>query len=246
MQYPRTFVSLWGPPKSGKTHLGMTWPKPMMAIEIGETGVEDLLHKFPDVDYRPLIIPVLRPQIEDHARLLDRFEALEQEAIKNPDLRTILIDSASHLWTSTYTVMTEEAHRQSERQKRNQADFNLANTYFEQIIQVLRQHRQLNIVLVNRHKEKYARLPDENGRMVLQTTGEIEARDYKGMENLAQIIIKTGMGTRVDPRTQRSIIVPRHTVETCRFDKSVEGTEMMNMTYDTLMERIFGGNDAAA
>ena len=167
-QYPRTFTSIWGMPKSGKSHLGLTWPKPMMAVEVGETGIEDLLHKFDGVDYRPIISNSLRMGISDHKVILDEFEQCLDAAVRDAALRTLLIDSTSKLWDSIGVVLTDEAFKEMQRAKKNQADWTYANNYFEQIVQRARKHRGLNLVFIHRHREKYAKMMNENGRESMQ------------------------------------------------------------------------------
>ena len=244
-QYPRTFTSIWGMPKSGKSHLGMTWPKPMMAVEVGETGIEDLLHKFDGVDYRPIISSSLRMGLADHRTILAEFEKCLDTAIKDTVLRTLLIDSTSKLWESIGLVLTDEAFQEQQRTKRNQADWSLANNYFEQIVQKARRNRTLNIVFIHRHREKYSKMMGENGRESLQATGEYEARDYKGLENLAPLVIRTGTGNRINQRTQKPEQHFLHTIELCRYAPHLQGSQVWDMDYTKLMERVWNTSDSA-
>lgn len=210
-------------------------------MEIGETGIEDLLWKFRDEDIRyvPLAITALAPSIADHRDLLKRFEAELDKAV-NSDAATIVIDSASRLWRSIRIVRTEDAHLDSQRRSKNQADYELANDYFEQLVQRVRTARHLNLVLVHRHREKYRVLPDGSGRDTLQPTGEMEARDYSGIENLVQVIVRCDLGKKFDPKTKTDITIPMHVIETCRFDLSLNGVVVPNMDYGVLVEKIYG------
>lgn len=248
MEFPRLIVSVWGLPKTGKTHLALTFPAPIAAIEVGETGIEDLLPTFKDkrIDHYPLIISSLSPVLEDHQALLKTFESiLFDRVLATAAYNTLVIDSASRLWRSIRVVKTQEAREEANRQRRSQADFELANDYFEQIIQVARKLTNLNIVLVHRHREKFAVVSNEYGGQSLQATGEVESRDYKGIENLVQVMVRTGTGTRFNPRTREDDQVFLHTIELCRFNKGLEGASIPNLTYDVLVERIFRGHPAA-
>ena len=236
--YPRVIASVWGLPKTGKTHFAFSFPKPLHAIEIGETGVEDLASIHPDWDirYRPLIIPNLSPSIADHEKMLAEFEESLNEAV-NSDARTLIIDSFSRLWRSVRLVKTEEGFQNSLRQKRNQADYELANDYIEQVIQVARRNRTMNIVLVHRHRDIFRK--DGDGKLV--NTGEAEARDYRGMDNLVQVAVRTEKREFLNPKTREKEVDFGHVVELCRFNAELQGVMVRRLDYDKLMGRIFDG-----
>lgn len=245
MAYPRVTASAWGEAKDGKSHFGLTFPSPIKAIEVGETGIEDLLPKFRAegkvIDYVPLIIPVFSPSVSDHAQLLREFERVVLATVNEyKEGGTLLIDSGSRLWRHVRIVKTDEAHEEAQRKKKNQADYELANDYFEQIIQVVRRNSLLNLVMIHRHREKFAMVMNDSGNQVLQATGEVEARDYKGMENMMQIQVRCGKGLWFNPRTKESEQVFMHTIEHNRFNKPLEGRRVKEMDYQKLMELTFG------
>ena len=241
--WPRVTVSGWGEPKKGKSHFALTFPEPIQAIEIGETGIEDLLPTFKgkQITHTPLIMPVLSPDIGDHQKLLTAFEKVLLATVKQDSgYRTLVIDSASRLWRSVRVVMTEKALEDSIRRKKSQADYELANDYFEQIIQLVRQKPDLNLVLLHRHRDVWRTQMDENGRERSGATGEVEARDYKGIENMVQMVLKFNTGTRFDARTKTQGESFMHTIQLCRFNRKLEGMVVPDMDYNLLMERVFG------
>ena len=232
---PRIVAGIWGVPKSGKTHLALTFPDPIAAIEIGETGIEDLLWKFEregkEIEHIPIFVPNLSMSASDHNRILTEFEKKLKEVVANPKYKTVVIDSMSRLWRSIRVVKTEEAHQISERQKKNQADFELANDYHEQIVMMARTRKDLNVVLVHRHRDVYAQvLNPETGRSQLTATGDVESRDYKGLENIVQLMIRT------DARGGKFY----QTLELCRFDARLNGRVYEGFGYPQLMEQLFG------
>lgn len=213
-----------------------------MAVEVGETGIEDLLPAFADkkIDHRPLIIPAMEPSVAQHARLLTEFEELLDKAVDPKNgYRTLLIDSASRLWRHVRIVMTEKAQEERDRKKKNQADFELANDYFEQIIQMARRNKDLNIVLLHRHREIFRTEQGGDGRDRLVNTGEVEARDYKGLENMVQILVKCGVSVYNYPKTGPQQVL-LHTIQLCRFKRELQGMQVRDMDYAKLMERVFG------
>lgn len=234
-------MSIWGLPKTGKSHLALTWPGPIAAIEIGETGIEDLLYKFLDkeVRYLPLALGTLRPEISDHEKLLRQFEKTLDEVIAS-DARTLIIDSTSRLWRTIRVVMNELSFKENERKKQNRADYEKANDYFEEIVQRVRTNRNLNLVLLHRHRELYAMVPNDSGVSTLQATGQVEARDYRGIDNLVSVIIQTQEGMVFDARTREQVPALLHKIELCRPDRSLNGTVIRDMDYTKLMERIYG------
>ena len=248
--WPRVTVSGWGEPKKGKSHFALTFPEPIQAIEIGETGIEDLLNKpeFRDkkITHTPITMPVLSPEVADHQKLLTRFEKVLLDSVKlDSGYRTLVIDSASRLWRSVRLVMTEKALEDSIRKKRSQADYELANDYFEQIIQLVRVKPDLNLVLLHRHRDVWRTQTDENGRDRSGATGEVEARDYKGIENMVQVVLKFNTGTRFDAKTKGQIESFMHTIQLCRPNHRVVGLTVPDLDYNTLMERVWGRAAAA-
>ena len=241
--WPRVTVSGWGEPKKGKSHFALTFPEPIQAIEIGETGIEDLLPTFKgkQITHTPLIMPVLSPEVGDHQKLLTAFEKVLLATVKQDSgYRTLVIDSASRLWRSVRLVMTAKSLEESVRRKGSQADYELANDYFEQIIQLVRTKPDLNLVLLHRHRDVWRTQTDENGRDRSGATGEVEARDYKGIENMVQLVIKFDTGMRFDPRTKAEVESFMHTIQLCRFNRNIQGMKVPNMDYNLLMERVFG------
>ena len=227
-QVPRIVMSLWGMPKSGKTHFALTLPGKIVAIEIGETGIEDLAWKFrkdgKEIIHRPLISPSLSVTLADHKKILVDFEATLRAAIADTTVKTIIIDSMSRLWRSIRVVKTEESFADSVRTKRNQADYELANDYHEQIVQLVRMRPDLNLVLVHRHREIFAK----NGES-LQATGEVESRDYRGLENIVQIVMRTDIKDKKFYQT----------MEYCRFDARLNGRVFEGYDYDKLVKFLF-------
>lgn len=238
MIVPRITASIWGPPKSGKTWLALSFPEPIVAIEVGETGIEDVLYMLPDkkVTHIPLTLRSLAPTLSDHEGLLADFDEQLQKIVE-ADYATLVIDSTSRLWRSIRVVMTEQAFQENVRKKRNRADYELANDYMEQVIQVARQNRAMNIVLVHRHRDKF--LVDEAGQ--LKETGEIESRDYRGLENMVQVMVRTGRGPIFDPKDKETKQGFVHLIELCRFNPALEGTKIPYLDYDRLVGRLFGG-----
>ena len=233
--YPRIIASLWGPPKSGKTHLGLTFPTPIYAIEIGETGTEDWFMAHPDVPhkYEPIIIPDLVPKLSDHEMLLANFEEKLMEAVDS-EYKTLVIDSTSRLWRSIRAVKTDETFRASTREKPNQADYEGANDYMEQVVQVARKNRGLNLVFVHRHREVFRKVDGK-----LQDTGDIESRDYRGMENLVTIQIRTGKAEFFMGKDKPKVMDFAHTIELCRYQPELEGQMIRRLDYNKLMEIMF-------
>ena len=222
-------MGLWGLPKSGKTHWAFSFPGPIAAIEIGETGVEDLAYKFAKsgkvIKHFPIVSDQLSMNLDGHRKILLDFEKALKTAVADKEVKTIVIDSMSMLWRSIRKVKTEEGFQESQRNKRNQADFELANDYHEQIVQVVRQRTDLNLVLVHRHRNVWA----QDGEGKARDTGEVESRDYKGLENIVKIVAKT------EAKGGKYYTV----LELCRFDARLNGRVFEEWDYDKMIEFLF-------
>lgn len=244
IDYPRLITSVWGDKSTGKSHLALTFPSPIVAIEIGETGLGDLVPKFEaapynkKIDFQAIRVPTLEPGTAHLRRLLDKFAEVYLKAVNSEDVRTIIIDSMSRLWAHIYTVKLDEVRsKRKEGAKESQLDWVAANDYHEQIVNVTGLNPRINLVMLHRHKEAYAR--QEGGGF--GPSGEIEARDYKGMENLVQVMIRTNYKDMIVPgstpiKREKKFV---HTIEKCRFNKPLEGWEEPMLDYDKLAKLVW-------
>ncbi len=236
-------VAISGGPKTGKSHLGLTFPDPIVAIEVGETGIGDLLEKFrvqgKDITYKPLRIKALEPTVNHQRQLLNEFADVYLKAINDEKVQTIIIDSNSRLRSHIQAVKLDEVRsKRKEGAQGSQMDYGPANEYEEQVVNVAAVNPNLNLVLVHRHKDVYVR--DDRGQWV--PSGEYEARDYKGMENLVQVMVWTDYKDRLvpgssPPRRQKKFV---HTIQACRFRPELAGWEEEEMDYNKLVELIYG------
>ena len=245
----RMTVSVWGRPKQGKTYLGFTFPAPILVIEIGETGSEVNLPRFPGKDIRvhSLQMSALTPGLGDYQKLLIEFEKLLREAVDPKNgIATLLVDSSSKLWKTVREVKVEEQRVRSlaatarKGTQARQTDYELANEYFEQVVLVARSNPQLNIVLVHRDRETWA--TDDEGRA--HATGQYEPREFKDVSFLVNVVIKVGQGFKVDPRTKERRALPQHTIELCNYRPELEGRQEFLLDYDKIAQLIWGDRDA--
>ena len=241
--YPRLTCSLWGDRATGKSHFALTFPDPMVAIEIGETGLGDLVPKFQVmgkvIDYQPVRVATLEPGPIQLRQLLNKFADVYLKAINSEGVKTIVIDSMSRLWSHIQTVKLDEVRsKRKEGAKESQMDWAAVNDYHEQIVNVAAVNPNINLVLLHRHKDVYGRT--DSGAFA--PTGEIEARDYKQLENLVQVVVRTDYKQVVVPGSTPLRREPHfvHTIEKCRFNMAMQGWEEQDMDYTKLAELVWG------
>lgn len=96
-------IMVWGPPKTFKTHFGLTMPEPIAFLDL-EGKVEDTLRTFP----RDLDIKVWKPMEMEadpdtkfrrtKKALMQALEWLEMRQERDGDTGTLVVDSMSQVW----------------------------------------------------------------------------------------------------------------------------------------------------
>ena len=241
----RLTASIWGRPKKGKSYFPLTFPGPIDWIEIGESGSEHLVGLFPDKDIRVhrLSIRALTPQLGHYQKLLNAFEEVYFKAIDpESDTRTLIIDSASPLWKAVRTVkvaeqeMIAKADLGRKTNKKMLTDYELANIYFEQIVNMALAKPNLNLILTHRDRETWEK--DDDGQ--LHASGKFEPREFKDVQFLVQVTIHAGSAQVTNPKTGEREEVPCHEIELCAPKKSLEGRRVNYLDYEKLMKLIGG------
>lgn len=218
------FVAVWSREKVGKTHFALTFPDPIYFCNF-DMGVAELLWKFPnrEIYVKDYISPKLELDAEAAETLLTVFLADVWWAVQQKS-GTIVIDTGTVLWQIIQKVRLDEIKKKREAKGLNlfPYDYADANGFFEHLILRIK-GSPLNLVVLHRAGEQY----NASGNK----TGKFEMHGHKGMPYLAQVVVhlvKDGLKTK-------------GIIESCRFDRDVEGADFENITYEDLKEVLLGG-----
>jgi hypothetical protein len=117
----RLLVTSWGPNKAGKTHFALTFPSPIVFLNL-DFGVADLEHKFPETEIYRADFPVPKlSNISACADLLSQFDEVLDQSCQDLQANgqgTIVIDTASLLWQLVQKVDLQP-HKEAKARGRN-------------------------------------------------------------------------------------------------------------------------------
>lgn len=94
----RVVMSLEGMDKTGKTHFALTAPGPIALFNF-DIGLEGVIHKFADKEILTSDVQFARTGDADAwVQTWEDFKRMFTEAIRHPDVRTVVIDNGTEMW----------------------------------------------------------------------------------------------------------------------------------------------------
>lgn len=223
----RLLVTAWGPPKSGKSHFALTFPDPIMIVNL-DRSVEDIQYKFSGKEiWRGDIEIPKRLDAEACAQILNLIDEVLDQSLPEIDERggTLVIDTATWLWQVVQKVLLQP-HK--EKKARGGADpdsvrvlpfqYADANLWMSSILRRVIPYENTSAVFLHGAQDVY----NEGG----QPTGELQCHGWKAVHGVSQFSV------RLYP--QDGQFWGRY--EVCRFDPSLEGLALPNPDYDVFRE----------
>ena len=228
---PSLFASIEGEPKTGKTHLALTWPDPILVFSF-DLGLDPVKAKFPDkkIEVKTYPIPVidtLSPKPYAWG-LWASFARDYKEAAQSELWATIIVDTGTHAWE-----LDRQAYKEEVEQKNIlQVQYGEPNIRMSGLLLEPRQW-SCNVVWTFYQKDRW--LKGEN-------TGLKELDGYKKTKGLMDVCLETNRNTRkLNAQEQkeaggRKVLTEiMTTITDCRFDLDLCGMDVSNMTYDDLI-----------
>lgn len=213
---PNLIVSVAGVPKSGKSHLALTFPEPVVIFSF-DIGIEPVLKHFPDKQIKVVTYPV---PIVDSVKALgmqkelrgiwDTFVSDYRKQTENKDVQTLVIDTA----TAVYEIA--RVARAAELGQENLLQFQYGDVYarMKSLIQRPRIAGQ-NLVLTHYLRDRYVN--DMN-------TGEKELDGWRHTEGEVDIVLRVRKEVRKLPKGERAVFFVA-TLTDNRYDPTADGTE---------------------
>ena len=215
---PYISTSISGLPKSGKTHLALTWPDPLVIYSF-EHGARFVATKFPgkSIKIREFKLPIIEsdnpaPYAE---AIWEDFQKTFKEDAYSGQYQTLIIDTGTHLWAVLRQAITESKNRR----RLTEIEYALPNLKMGSIYSHAAE-AGVNLVVLNYLRDKYVK--GEN-------TGELELSGWGQTEGLVDVVMETARKTSGG---KTSMIA---TIKDNRFDRDVNGQTFTDTTYDELI-----------
>ena len=226
MDAPNLIVSIAGAPKSGKSHLALTFPDPMLVFSF-DIGLEPVLVKFPDkaIEVKTYPIPIVdsvkpRPYAKE---IYGQFTKDYKEAIEGGTWKTVVIDTATALYELGRHCRAEELGQE------NLLQFQYGEVYARLTAVILQPRLNgINLVLTHHLREKY---------VANEATGAMELDGFKRTEGLVDLVLETRREVRTvvkeNKKGRQNYIVTY--IKDNRYDLDLNGEEVEMATYDDLL-----------
>lgn len=219
-------VSISGEPKSGKSHLALTFPKPLSILSL-DLGAKALLSKPPfdgqDITLREMPMPLFDSLDATSLGFAQFWQEVKKQIYADIDsckFQTIVIDTATALWEVIRYGFNEEEGKAigASGKARNYGEPN-ARMYG---IYTRAQVGGVNLVLIQYTKDKWEN--DQNtGRRVMDGWNRTEG------------IVDVNLVNRKEPNPKGGGSQFKTLIKDNRYDHTTEGTELTMTDYDELV-----------
>ena len=235
---PNIIVSISGLPKSGKTHLAMTFPEPIKVFSF-DGGADYVKTRFPDkvIDIENFRMPLIESD-EDASwapPIWNDFYKKYKEAVYSGQYQTVVIDTASTahaiLNQTVFEWLKEEAEGKGRDKKKLAVnEYHTRNLLMKALFD-LPKNEGINLVTTQYLGEKWATPP---GGKMPEPTGEEKLQGWAQTEGFADINIGT------ETRVKAGKIGMVATIKSTRFDRDTVGKQFVDTTYDEIIALMFG------
>lgn len=216
MLIPNISTVISGPPKTGKTHLALTWPAPIVlySFEGGAQYVAETKFAKKEIVIRNYQIPVQYSVASGPAwahKLWEEIHKQYQEDVSGKKFATVILDTGTHLWEIVRSAFEEKlGHDIGKARNYGEPNSNMA--------WVLRYPLTMgmNLVAIQYLKDVYVND---------QATGEQDIDGFKRTKGLADVALTT-------KRAGKDIVTR---ITDCRFALDLCDTEHKNLTHEQLM-----------
>ncbi len=231
MVIPNLLCSVSARPKRGKTHFSLTWPDPICVFAFDVKGVNEIVPKFPakQIDVREYQIPIIdsdppKPYAE---AIWNRFNGEYREVCESGKYKTVVIDTATSLWTIIRHAVAEEVDAKRLIQRQYTLPNLRMNSVFSRAVIA-----GLNLVVIQYMKNKFVNEKD---------TGEEVLSGWKQTDGAVDVVLELDRLTRIVAGGKKETYIKAEIVDN-RYDLALCGTELVNPTYDDLITVLgFGG-----
>jgi hypothetical protein len=243
---PNILTSISGLPKTGKTHLSMTWPAPVKVFSFDQ-GADFVRSKFPDdkvIDVQNFVLPLVEDENMTWASpVWDDFYAAYKEAVEGDEYQTVVIDTATAaeavLRQAVLEWLQDKAADSGKEKKRLATnEYQARNLRMKAIFDNAKIHG-VNLVTIQYLGEKWAKTGSSDRA---QPTGELILQGWNQTEGMADVNIEMETKAVKVKGEDKTIMVA--TIKSNRFDREMNGKSFNDTSYDEIVALLFGENGA--
>lgn len=231
-------VGIYGKPKTGKTHLGMSAPGPVYFIDT-ESGTNPLEGKFKNREIYINSINVSEEDYsKDHVKSWEKFvEAVNTAVEAEDELDTVVVDSTTDIWSYVQNYCKVEIWGLAPEERLNQQwDWGDINQRYTNLIQKLMK-ADFNLILTAKAREEYGGAGDP--------TGNFEPKWQNKTSHWLDLVVYNEKDIQDDGSTRT-----KSTVEASRYDLSgtdtIMGRQIEMMEWDDLEEVVQEARDGGS
>jgi len=236
---PNIIVSISGLPKTGKTHLALTFPEPIKVFSFdgGADWIKE--RRFPDkeIDIVNFQLPIIESEDDSSwaPPVWDDFYKQYKEAALSGDYQTVVIDTSSTLHTilnqAVFEWVREEAEGHGKTKKKLAVnEYHTRNLLMKAIFD-LAKNKGVNLVTTQYLSEKWATPP---GAKMAEPTGEMKVQGWGQTEGFADINIEMTL------KEKAGKVVMVATIKSNRFDKDMIGKSFEDTSYEEIVAVVLG------
>ena len=253
---PNIVVSISGLPKSGKTHLALTFPEPIKVFSFDGRSDQVRQRNFKDknIEVENISVPIVESEDDTGwaPKVWEPFYKKYKEDVESGKYQTIVLDTA----TTAHTILNQavfewvkeaESDRAAERGQTTRGRQKLAvNEYHTRNLLMkalfdLPKNQGVNLVVIQYLGEKWVTLP---GKKMAEPTGELKVQGWAQTEAFADVNIEMGTKTRVIVGGKKPVdeTVMVATIKSTGFDRQAIGQSLVDTNYDELIAVLLGDN----
>jgi len=222
-------VSISSPPKTGKTFLSFTFPKPLKCYSFDQGGdiVKRLFFPKEKIDIKNFYMPIIESENPEPwaTKLWDEFYKEFKKDVEGKEYQTLVIDTATAMETILRQMVLEDKQEDKpNKQKLGTTEYLGRNLKMTAIFAYARKYGK-NLVVIQYVKEKWAK---KDGSYEMSPTGEMIIDGWIQTEGQVDIVLTMGKKKKGD----KTVMIT--TVKDNRFNRDLEGRTFEDTTYDEL------------
>lgn len=238
-------ISYHAPEKAGKTTFGFTFPKPILHFDF-DCGRDRAIWRFPNEAHLIKSIPL--PEAPDWSigsgtatRLWDYFCRVYDQAITDPNIRTIFIDTGTQMWKVDHQEYLENFVKRAKptRLQLQETEYRVPNDRMRGKILAARNTDKTLVIAhyeTPERDERWVEQPDGKVKKESVITGRKLHAGFREMRNLVDMHLYLYLNPTPVQNSPIPLLVPTAVIETPGYAPlNSVGIPIANPTYDKLM-----------
>jgi len=242
---PNIIFSISGLPKSGKTHLALTFPEPIKVFSFDGRSDQVRQRCFPDkvIDIENISVPIIESDDDTEwaPPIWDAFYKNYKAAVNSGQYQTVVIDTATTAHTILNQAVFEWVKREEEgkaaqynkeakeRKKLAVNEYHTRNLLMKALFD-LPKNAGVNLVVIQYLGEKWATTP---GKKMAEPTGELKVQGWGQTEAFADVNIE------METKGKLKVVMVA-TIKSTGFDRTSVGQSLEDTSYDEIIALVLG------